>query len=68
MNSWKNIKDYTKNDLFYYFKSHFTKRDFIEKGHDLYGLKAITCKLKLKRGLKEGIIIVKENKYITVKK
>lgn len=69
MTSWINTKDYTKNDLFFYFKSvPYTKRDFIEKGEELYALKEITCILKLKRGIKEGLVTQVENKYFTVNK
>ena len=56
MGNWRKIQGYTKNYLFKDFAGKlFTLEDFIMKGKENYNLKEITCRMKLKRGLKEGL-------------
>ena len=68
MPSWRNIKGYTKNDLFDDFKGRlFTLEEFIVKGEEMYSLKEITCRMKLKRGVKEGLVAKREHYYYQTK-
>ena len=54
---WQLVNGYSKNDLFKEFKtSEYSMEDFIAKGEELYNLKKITCKMKLKRGVREGFV------------
>ena len=57
MPNWRDIECYTKNSLFEGLRGEvFTLEYFIEKGKENYGLKENTCKQKLQRGLREGLV------------
>ena len=57
MGDWRKTMGYTRNDLFKVFTGKlFTLQDFIIKGEEIYNLKESTCKQKLRRGIKEGLV------------
>jgi len=55
--NWRDIEGYTKNSLFEDLRGEiFTLEYFSEKGKESYGLKENTCREKLQRGLREGLV------------
>jgi len=55
---WKLIAGYNHNDLFKDFGNEtYTKEDFIAKGDELYDLRKSTCRQKLYRGVKQGLVV-----------